>query len=84
MALHPRLPSNPTRWIIEILHDPKYLISWEYWDYSTLRSCRIFSINSTSGILPELPVRLYMDNKFLKKVSAPGSARIRAANLPWG
>ena len=34
------------RWILKILHDPKYPIPWEYWYYSILRSCRIFSINS--------------------------------------
>ena len=37
------------RWILKILHDPKYLIHWELWYYSILRSCRILSINS-SGI----------------------------------
>ena len=34
-------------WIIEILHDPKYLIPWEDWDYSILKSCRIFNINNS-------------------------------------
>ena len=28
------------RWILKILHDPRYLIPWELWDYSTFRSCR--------------------------------------------
>ena len=35
----------------KILHDPKYLIRWELWYYSILRSCRIFSIVSTVGAL---------------------------------
>ena len=34
------------RWVLKILHDPKYLITWESWYYSIVRSCRIFSINS--------------------------------------
>ena len=34
------------RWILKILHDPKYPILWELWYYNRLRSCRIFSINS--------------------------------------
>ena len=34
------------RWILEILHDPRYLMPWEFWEYGTFRSCRIFSINS--------------------------------------
>ena len=33
-------------WIVKILHDPEYLIPWELYYYSILRSCRIFSINS--------------------------------------
>ena len=39
---HPKL----LRWILKILHDPKSPIPWEFWYYSILRSCRIFSINS--------------------------------------
>ena len=35
------------RWLSKILHDPKYHKRWEYWYYSILRSCRIFSINSS-------------------------------------
>ena len=35
--------------MLKILHDPKYLIPWELWDYSRLRSCRIFSINSITS-----------------------------------
>ena len=31
---------------MDILHDPKYLVLQKYWDYSTLGSCRVFSINS--------------------------------------
>ena len=38
------------RWILKILHDPKYLTSWELWYYSILGACRIFSINSISNI----------------------------------
>ena len=40
-------------WALQILHDPKYLILWELWHYSILRSGRIFSINSTgdSGLI---------------------------------
>ena len=34
------------RWILKCLQDPKYLIPWELWYYSILRSCRIFSINN--------------------------------------
>ena len=37
------------RWRLKMLHDPKYLIPWEFWYYSILRSCRIFSINSSLG-----------------------------------
>ena len=35
------------RWIVKILHDPRYLTPWESWHYSVLGSCRIFSINGT-------------------------------------
>ena len=35
--------SQRIRWILKILHDPMYLIPWELWYYSILRSCRIFS-----------------------------------------
>ena len=45
------------RWILKILHDPKYLIPWELWDYGRLRSCRIFSIDSRRCVL-EAPARL--------------------------
>ena len=38
------------RWIPKILHDPRCLIYWELWYYSTLRSCRIFSINSINVV----------------------------------
>ena len=41
-----RLPGL-LRWILKILHDPKYHIPWELQYYSILRSCRIFSINSS-------------------------------------
>ena len=34
------------RWILNILHDPKYPKPWELWYYTMLRSCRIFRINS--------------------------------------
>ena len=37
------------RWILKILHDPCYIIPWELWCLSIIRSCRIFSINSTLG-----------------------------------
>ena len=37
------------RWILKNLHYPRYLIPWEVWYYSILRSCRIFSINSING-----------------------------------
>ena len=30
------------RWILKILHDPKYLLPWELSYSSILRSCRIF------------------------------------------
>ena len=40
------------RRILEILHDPKYLIPWEKWDYSILGSCKIFSINSKPATRP--------------------------------
>ena len=33
------------RWILRILHDPRYLIPWEFWCYSILESCRILRIN---------------------------------------
>ena len=37
------------RWIMELLHDPKYLIHLEL-EYHRIRtSCRIFSINSSIG-----------------------------------
>ena len=32
----------------KILPDPKYLIPWELWYYSMLRSCQIFRINNTT------------------------------------
>ena len=34
------------RWILQILHDPKYIMYWILKDYNLVRSCRIFSINS--------------------------------------
>ena len=36
------------RVIRQILHEPKYLIPWELWYGSILRSCKFFSINSVS------------------------------------
>ena len=33
------------RWILKVLHEPKYLMFWELWHHGLLRSCRIFSIN---------------------------------------
>ena len=29
------------RWILNLLHDAKYIIPWEAWYYSIVRSCRI-------------------------------------------
>ena len=43
--LHVKMPA--LRWIQKILHDPKYTVYRELWCYSILRSCRIFSINSS-------------------------------------
>ena len=41
----------------KILHDPMYLVYWELWYYIILRSCRIFSINSSMQKEPiQLPV----------------------------
>ena len=38
------------RWILKILHDPRYLAPREEWYYSSiLGSCRIFSINSSTS-----------------------------------
>ena len=34
------------RWILKILHDPKYLIPWEVWYHNIQGSCRIYGINS--------------------------------------
>ena len=40
-------------WIPKIRHDPKYLmpVPWELRYCSTLRSCRILSINSTEDVI---------------------------------
>ena len=38
----------PIRWILKILHDPKFLIRWELWYYGIVRSCRIVNINSSN------------------------------------
>ena len=38
-------------WTLQILQDPRYLIPREFFYYSILRSCKVFSIN---------PIRLYM------------------------
>ena len=35
------------RWILKILHYPRYHIPWELWYYSIPRSCRTISINSS-------------------------------------
>ena len=43
---HLGLSEGVLRWILKILHDPRYLIPWEFWYYSILKSCRIFSINN--------------------------------------
>ena len=34
------------RVILKLLHDPKYLIPWEFWASSMIGSCRTFRINS--------------------------------------
>ena len=46
----PQKSRNP-RWILKILHDPKYLIHWELWYYGILRTCTIFRINSSTPTL---------------------------------
>ena len=31
------------------MHDPRYLIAWELWYHSELRSCRVSCTNNTVG-----------------------------------
>ena len=47
--------SSKLRWILKVLHDPKYTILWELWYYSILRSCRILVstiVSIISGATP--------------------------------
>ena len=41
-----------TRWTLEILHDPKYLIPRELWYYNPLRSCSLFISIFNNSINP--------------------------------
>ena len=39
------------RWILNMLHDLKYLIPWEVWYFGTLRSYRVFGSDSGMYLL---------------------------------
>ena len=45
---YPNSCAKPLRWLLNMLHDLEHLIPWELWNYSTVRSCRVLSINSTT------------------------------------
>ena len=58
--------TTPLRWIITILHDPRYLIPWELGDYSTFRSCRILSINSRNSTRARVEIHSSIPHKGCK------------------